>query len=205
MTAALSRCPWRDEAIEPTPRTNDGSNAGYSYAYVFLALAHCLLQVAVEEVRERGHRFARLWQAGILPEEMPHALEDVEVRIHARPQQLAMQQYGLAQAHIARAGKQKSGRVTLGDLAVERPVAGGSAGFRGVVPPKGARPEKAVDSPASSPFIVYRASPGFDPPEQVPSPTAPGSGSFCSGSHKMVVCASVQPPDAPNMPMLPGL
>src|ERR1035438_7870317 len=62
-------------------------------------------------------------------------------------------------------------------------VAGGSPGFRAAVsrPPKGGRPENAVDSPASSPLRVYRASPGFDPPEQVPSPTAPGRGSFCCG------------------------
>src|ERR1035438_9836634 len=46
-------------------------------------------------------------------------------------------------------------------------VAGGSPGLRGGAsrPPNGSLPEKTVDSPASSPFIVYRASPGFDPPE----------------------------------------
>src|ERR1039457_1948538 len=109
--------------------------------------------------------------------------------------------------HMSRVPESRNaGGYSLG-ISPSSAVAGGSPGFRDVAsrPPNGSLPEKTVDNPASSPFIVYRASPGFDPPEQVPRPTAPESGSFSSGSHRIAVGASVHPPDAPNMPMALGL
>src|SRR5271165_7129355 len=78
-----------------------------------------LLQTAVEEGGQRGHRFTRFRKAGVFPEEVPHAFEDVEIGVHPGIAQLAMQQRGLAEAHVARARKQKSRRVAFGDLAVE--------------------------------------------------------------------------------------
>src|SRR5439155_14325910 len=91
-----------------------------------------------------------------------------------------------------------------------RGVAGGSPRFLGAAlrPPELRPPDggcRAVDNAGSSPLRVFRTSPGFDPPAQLFSPTAPGKGSFCSGSHMTVAWASLKPLEAPNMQMFFGL
>ena len=50
--------------------------------------ADTLLQLAIEETRQFRHSLARFGQVGILPEEVPHALEDVEIRLDLRMAQL---------------------------------------------------------------------------------------------------------------------
>jgi hypothetical protein len=65
----------------------------------------------IEKAGQRRHCFMGFGQVGVLPEEVPHTLEDVEIRFDARVPQLAMQEHRLAQAHVAGAGKQKSGNL----------------------------------------------------------------------------------------------
>ena len=40
--------------------------------------------MAIEETRQCRHSLTRFGQVGILPEEVPHALEDVEIRLDPR-------------------------------------------------------------------------------------------------------------------------
>src|ERR1039457_506104 len=69
--------------------------------------------MAIEETRQGRHSLTRFGQVGILPEEVPHALEDIEIRLDPRIAQLSVQQDRLAEAQVARAGKQESGRVAF--------------------------------------------------------------------------------------------